>query len=62
MNEYYYKGKPYKILHICKIKLEGKWQDCVVYECLYPNLEGKIWTRLHYDFFSKFKHKNEYKG
>lgn len=52
---YYYKGKPYEILYESKIKLDGKWQDCIIYRCLYFNPDGLIWVRTKKEFFKLFK-------
>ena len=52
---FYYKGKPYFIKLKSKLKLEGKWVDCIIYTCLYHNEAGMDWVRTAEDFYSKFK-------
>ena len=52
---YTYKGKFYKVLHLCKIKYEGKWVQGVVYEALYEVPDGNIFVRENYTFLLKFK-------
>lgn len=54
---YYYKDKPYQLVHMTKIKLNGIWQEAVLYKCLYVNPNGMLWVRLKDDFFNNFKPK-----
>lgn len=51
---YYYKGRPYALISMTKVKSIIGWQDAVIYEALYPNPDGRIWVRGASDFFSKF--------
>lgn len=51
---YYYNDKPYKILYKSKIKIEGRWEECVIYKCLYKNPDGLIWVRMKDEFFKLF--------
>lgn len=52
---YYYKGKPYTIREISKIKIGGIWIPVVIYECQYENPDGQTWVRTYVDFFNLFK-------
>ena len=52
---YEYKGKQYRIFAESKIKIDGQWIDCIVYQTLYVNDDGWIWVRTKDDFFNNFK-------
>lgn len=52
---YYYKDKPYRVLHLSSIKLDDKWIPCVVYACMYSNPDGVIWVRTKKEFEELFK-------
>ena len=54
---YYYKDKPYFIVTESKMKIEGVWYPCIIYQCLYENPDGMIWVRKTEDFFELFKKK-----
>lgn len=54
---YYYKDKPYRIIQESKVKIEGVWYPCIIYECLYENPEGMVWVRPKESFFQLFKPK-----
>ena len=54
-NIYYYKDKPYRVVCESKVKIDGVWLDCVIYEALYENLDGKIWVRPRLDFVTNFR-------
>lgn len=54
-NIYEYKGKQYRIFAESKMKIDGKWIDCIVYQTLYVNEDGWIWVRTKEDFFNNFK-------
>lgn len=48
-------GKNYQIMGLSKVKIDGNWEECVIYNCLYDNPEGMIWVRLKEDFEDKFE-------
>lgn len=50
-----YKGKTYCIFQETKVKIEGKWVDCVIYQTLYDNPDGEFWVRTKDEFHSLFK-------
>lgn len=52
---YYHKGKPYRIIKHSKVKIEGVWKECIIYEAMYDNPDGNIWVRLKEDFENNFK-------
>lgn len=52
---YYFKGKKYKKLVKSKIKLDGTWQDIVIYKSMYFHPDGKVWARLKEDFYKNFE-------
>lgn len=52
---YKFKDKPYRIIEKSKIKLNGIWEDVIIYECLYDNPDGMHWVRLIEDFYTNFK-------
>lgn len=53
--KFYYKNKPYKVNNHCKAKIDGKWINCVVYECLYENPDGQVWIRTGEEFYKLFQ-------
>ncbi len=61
MNIYEYKGKQYRIFAESKMKIDGEWIDCIIYQTLYFNEDGWIWVRSRDEFFSLFKLKNDLK-
>lgn len=52
---YTYKNKQYRIFAETKVKIEGVWVDCVIYQTLYYNKDGWIWVRTKEEFFELFK-------
>jgi hypothetical protein len=52
---HYKNGKPYIKLLRTKVKIEGDWQEAVIYLCLYLNKDGMIWVRTVKDFEQSFK-------
>lgn len=52
---YEYKGKLYCIFQETKMKVDGKWIDCVIYQTLYDNPDGEFWVRSSSEFFALFK-------
>lgn len=48
-------NKKYLKLKHSKVKIEGVWQDVVIYFCLYWNKDGMIWVRTVKDFNENFK-------
>lgn len=55
---YYYNDKPYCVMEETKMKIEGVWVDCVIYQCLYENPDGMIWVRPKGLFYELFKKKD----
>lgn len=53
-NTYYYKGNPYRIFAQSKVKIDGIWIDCIIYQCLYLNPDGDLWVRNKEEFFNLF--------
>ena len=51
---YVYKGKQYCIFQKTKMKIDGKWIDCVIYQTLYNNIDGKFWVRSSKEFYDLF--------
>lgn len=47
----HYKGKNYKVLDLARHSETLEW--LVLYECLYPNPEGKLWVRPMAMFLEK---------
>ena len=41
---YTYKGKKYRIFAESKMKIDGEWKDCIIYQTLYYNEDGWIWV------------------
>lgn len=56
---YYYKDKPYCIMEQHKRKVNGEWESCITYQCLYENPDGMIWNRKTEEFFELFKKKDQ---
>lgn len=52
---YTYKGKKYRIFAESKMKIDGKWKDCIIYQTLYFNQDGWIWVRTKEEFFKLFE-------
>lgn len=52
---YEYKGNKYRIFAESEMKIDGKWQDCIIYQTLYYNEDGWIWVRSKQEFFELFK-------
>ena len=52
---YKYKDKQYRIFAESKMKIDGEWIDCIVYQTLYFNEDGWIWVRSKEEFFKIFK-------
>ena len=52
---YTYKNKLYRIFAESKVKIEGVWVDCIIYQTLYSNEDGWIWVRNKEEFFELFK-------
>lgn len=57
-NTYYYKGNPYRIFAQSKVKIDGIWIDCIIYQCLYLNPDGDLWVRNKEEFFNLFTTEN----
>ena len=56
MNKIYqYKGNKYRIFAESKMKVDGIWQDCIIYQSLYYNEDGWIWVRNRDEFFKLFE-------
>jgi len=56
MNKIYqYKGNKYRIFAESKMKIDGIWQDCIIYQSLYYNEDGWIWVRSRDEFFKLFE-------
>jgi len=53
-NIYEYKNKKYRIFSESKMKLDGVWEDCIIYQTLYHNPDGWIWVRTKEEFFKLF--------
>lgn len=49
-----YKGKLYVIFQETKMKINGEWVDCVIYQTLYDNPDGEFWVRTSEEFFTLF--------
>lgn len=56
---YEYKGKQYRIFSESKMKVDGEWIDCIIYQTLYYNEDGWIWVRSRDEFFKLFELKNK---
>ena len=56
---YTYKGKKYRIFAESKMKVNGVWKDCVIYQTLYYNEDGWIWVKSSEEFFKEFKEFND---
>ena len=52
---YQYKGNKYRIFAESKMKVDGIWQDCIIYQSLYYNEDGWIWVRNRDEFFKLFE-------
>lgn len=52
---YIYKNKIYCIFKETKMKIDGNWVDCVIYQTLYNNPDGEFWVRSKEEFFKLFK-------
>lgn len=53
--------KNYRLMFLSKIKLgDSTWRSVVVYECLYDNPDGQIWTRFKDDFINNFVEYSDY--
>ena len=52
---YQYKGNKYRIFAESKMKIDGIWQDCIIYQSLYYNEDGWIWVRSRDEFFKLFE-------
>lgn len=52
---YIYKGNPYVIFQETKMKVDGEWIDCVIYQTLYDNPDGEFWVRSSEEFFALFQ-------
>lgn len=46
--------KPYLKLFKTKTKINGQWENSIVYLCLYLNKDGMIWVRTIEDFNKNF--------
>ena len=57
MNEkiYEYKNNKYRIFAETKVKINGIWEECIIYQTLYVNKDGWIWVRTKKEFFELFK-------
>ena len=52
MNDIYeYKGNQYRIFAESKMKVDGVWIKCIIYQTLYYNEDGWIWVRNSDEFF-----------
>lgn len=49
-------NKPYLKIKNTKIKINGVWENAIIYMCLYSNKDGMFWVRLENDFKENFKH------
>ena len=58
-NIYEFKGKQYRIFAESKMKIDGEWIDCIIYQTLYFNKDGWIWVRNSEEFFKLFKKVDE---
>ena len=52
---YIYKGNLYVIFIKTKMKVNGVWIDCVIYQTLYDNQDGEFWVRSSDEFYQLFK-------
>jgi hypothetical protein len=52
---YIYKGNLYTIFITTKMKVNGVWMPCVVYQTLYDNPDGEFWVRSAEEFYQLFK-------
>lgn len=60
MNDIYeYKGNQYRIFAESKMKVDGVWIKCIIYQTLYYNEDGWIWVRNSEEFFKLFKRVEE---
>lgn len=55
MKTYIYKGKLYELVCEAQIKLNGVWEECVIYRTLYYNPDGTTWVRKKDEFYNLFK-------
>lgn len=53
-----YKEKRYRIFKESKMKIDGVWNSCVIYQALYENSEGEFFVRESEEFFNLFKRAN----
>ena len=49
-----YKGNLYCIFQETKMKIDGVWIDCVIYQTLYNNKDGEFWVRSSKEFYDLF--------
>lgn len=59
MKIYKYKEKFYSIAHQAKMKINGEWENCVIYKALYDHPLGDIFVRSSEEFFFLFKEEEE---
>lgn len=52
---YEYKNNKYRIFSESKVKINGVWEECIIYQTLYVNTDGWIWVRTKKEFFELFK-------